>query len=190
MSEIGHLRGCYPCMLCAKNYLVKQDFDQHLATCVDEVALKLADLQQKLITVTAEFSRDGSDDSKRCGEMYRSQIDDLKFRLELYGYKPMVGGWLSPYYSKYFEVHYCGYCNRGFSDLAQMQQHKDGCLRNAMKLKSDLHQKIQTLVSDLENKPNNAVLQSQIKYLRECHALITYKLNVYDAVPCTEHAIL
>ena len=165
-------------------------FRWYLPAYVDKVALKLADLEQKLITVTAEFSRVGSDESKRSGEMYRSQIDDLKFRLELYGYKPMVGGWLSPYYSKYFEVHYCGYCNRSFSDLIQLQQHKDGCLRDAMRLKSDLHQKIQRLVSDLENTPNNAVVQSQIKYLRECHALISYKLNVYDAVPCTEHAIL
>ena len=63
-----------------------------------------------------------------------------------------------------------------------------------MKLKSDLHQKIQRIISDLENSPDNALLQAQLKYLRECHAIIAYryyrKLTVYDAIPCTEHRIL
>ena len=190
MSEIGHLRGCYPCMLCAKNFLVRQDFVAHLSTCVDELSCKIAELEKNLIAVTAEFSRDGSDDSKRAGEMYRSQLDDLKFRLELYGYKHLIGGWLSPYYAKYFEIHYCAYCNNGFLDLASLRQHKDGCFGNVMKLKSDLHQKIQKIIADLENSPDNALLQAQLKYLRECHAIIAYKLTVYDAIPCTEHRIL
>ena len=190
MSEIGHLRGCYPCMMCGRNYLIRQDFDSHLTTCVDEVSCKVAELEHKLSTVTAEFSVSGSEDSKRSGELYRSQIDDLKFRLEVYGYRPLTGGWISPVYARYFEVHFCGYCNRGFGDFNLLHQHKEGCVRTAMHLKSELHQKIQRIIRDLENSPNNAVLQGQLKYLRDNHALIAYKLTVYDGVPCTDHCIL
>ena len=190
MSELGHLRGCYPCMLCGKNYLVRRDFQEHFSSCVDEISSKVAELEQKLATATTEFSISGSEESKRDGEMHRSQLEDLKFRLELYGFKPLPGGWISPYYAKYFEANYCGYCNAGFADLVQLQHHKEGCLRSVMQLKSRLHQKIQRIIRDLENSGNNAMLQAQLKYLRECHALVGYKLTVFDGVPCTEHCIL
>lgn len=190
MSDIEHLHGCYPCMLCGKNYLAKQDFDMHLSSCLDSVSCKIAELDQKLKSVTAEFSLSGSEDSKRSGEHYRSQIDDLKFRLELYGYRFLVGGWISPVYAKFFQVHHCGYCSESFNDPYSLQQHKDGCLKTAMHLKSELHLKIQKIVGDLENASNIGLLQSQLKYLRDSHAFISYKLAVYDGIPCTEHYIL
>ena len=59
-----------------------------------------------------------------------------------------------------------------------------------MHLKSELHLKIQKIVGDLENASNIGLLQSQLKYLRDSHAFISYKLAVYDGIPCTEHYIL
>ena len=186
---IGSLRGCYPCILCGVNFLTKQDFQDHLFTCAEEMQSKIGVLQGKLANVTTEFQVLGSEESRRLAGYYKSEIDDLTFRLQLLGMNYTPNGLISPRYSSFFDNLFCPYCCRGYQDQDEYLRHRHVCLRTSLDLKNILHEKIQELSRNVENSPENTDVQAQVKYLTECYAFISFKLNLNDGIPCTEHRL-
>ena len=184
-SLVGSLRGCYPCILCGNNYLTKEDFENHLFACAEGIQRKIMDIKEKLRNVSLDFQLSGNEEARRLAGYYNSEIGDLTFRLQLLGMNSTPYGLVSPRYSGFFYNMFCPYCCRGFRDQDEYQLHRHACFRTTLELKNILFQKLQERTRELENAAPER--HDEVKTLNDMYCLISFKLNVTDGVPCTEH---
>ena len=71
---------------------------------------------------------------------------------------------------------------RCFSELVDILEHKDLCLKIAVGLKSTLHQAIKTLEKELQSSPHNYLIMKELKSMRQYFSIITYKLYLNDRI--------
>lgn len=172
----------YPCVLCAEVFFDKATYELHISDCVQETSNSMTAISQEAATAQEKFIAEGELKYKLQAELCQNKFQSMKYRLNLLGYKRCANGSISPQYSKFFSTVNCGYCGDGFSELTGVLEHKDLCLKTAMDLKISLHQTIKTLERDLQSSPHNPVIKQELKAMKQCFTLISFKLFVNDAI--------
>ena len=178
----------YPCVLCNET-LPKDGYESHIAECVTSVSDKMSSLLREKLSTNRRFAQSGEERYKVRSEQCQSEYQDLNYRLQILGYKRCASGFISPIFSKYFYTINCSYCSEGFSEWADLLEHKDLCMRTAVGLKTTLHQTTSSLERDLEISPDNRLIKEELNQMKECLAFISCKLLLVDKIPLDDFSL-
>lgn len=162
--------------------MTRDDFDSHLTACVREAATILYSLERDFESAKSAFAEDGKEEDKLRAEDCLTKHRDINGRLNLFGFKHVAKGWISPFYSKFFSNFYCGYCNQGFIEQCDLADHAENCMKTAIHLKNLFHLSIKSAERQLATSPRSAVLLDEINELRTCHSHVSFKLLLNDGI--------
>ena len=81
------------------------------------------------------------------------------------------------------------YCNDGFIEMDDLLNHKQDCKKAALNLKSSLHQAAEYLEGQLVSSPENHLLEDEWKRMKECLALVSYKLLINEQIKLNDFSM-
>ena len=78
-----------------------------------------------------------------------------------------------------------------FAVIAMMGllKHKEDCKKTALNLKSTLHQATKYLEGQLVSSPENHLLEDEWKRMKECLALVSYKLLINEQIKLNDFSM-
>ena len=179
----------YPCLLCGESFYSKVSYEMHFYDCIKETSNKMTTAEKQIFEANEKFFLNGEEEFKLQAEQNRNYYDDLKYRLGLYGYQRCGNGCISPMFSKFFATAFCGYCNDGFIEMDDLLKHKEDCKKTALNLKSTLHQATKYLEGQLVSSPENHLLEDEWRRMKECLALVSYKLLINEQIKLNDFSM-